>query len=151
MELQRLRADGFDELFLSQVFGQRKTVQPRVAFDAGGVGKQMPYGDVGPGVRQVLQVFADFVIHGELAILREEENPSGRKLFGDRADLEDGFRRDARAQLQIGQAIALGLDRGAIPNHGQGHTGNMPLLHLRGQIIIHLVGARRQDQRQKQD
>ena len=110
----------------------------------------MTESDVTPGGRNVREVPADFVINGQLPVLRQQKNARGRELFADRTDLKDGFRPDGRFQFNIGQAIDSGPVFVAGANNRQGQTGDLMPIHLRSHEFIHSICVRRGRKQDKQ-
>jgi hypothetical protein len=99
------------------------------------------------------------IVETHSPVLRQEQNRGGKELLAHRPDLEHGLRRDRDLMLEIGQAVALGLDGPATADHGQGEAGDVAPFHLGGDVAVDRIGRARQRlaveprerQRQQQD
>src|SRR5688500_12250788 len=102
--------------------------------------EQMPNGDVLPRIGCVVKEAIDLVVEAEFAFINEHENKRGGELFGDRADLE--YRVDSRWGLQfdVGQTAGSGLCNFAVSNDRENEARDSPLIHLRFDVVVDLVG-----------
>ena len=113
-----------------------------VVGDARGVGQQVAQGDFCPRRRGFGQMAADGVVERELAVLREQEHGHRDELLGQRGDLVDAFGQRGGAQLDVGQAVALGEDEFVVDRHRQRQARDALGAHLGAHVGVD-VGLRR--------
>ena len=97
-----------------------KAEQRPLVADTAGVIDQMSDRDCLPEVRQFRHVLPDLVVQCQLAVLREQQDRSGRELFRHRRDVEDGGRREAHVVVEIRHAVGAAQHGPAvlIDSHG---------------------------------
>jgi len=74
---------------------------------------------------QLGQVETHGGIQVKQALLSQAQDDQGGELLAAGGQVEDRSGCDRRATLQIGQAIAAGVDNLALPNHRQGAAGGV--------------------------
>src|SRR6185437_8742760 len=72
---------------------------------------------------ELRDVPADVVIEPNLALMCEHEDGHSRELLGDRGEVERRVRRNGHAEIQIGEAIALLVNRPQISRDTERTTG----------------------------
>ena len=70
--------------------------------------------------RQLGDVLADAVVEREPAVAGEQQQGKGGELLRGRGDIEDGVGVDGGAALDIGEAIAGGMDERAVADDTDG-------------------------------
>src|SRR5208282_673543 len=88
----------------------RQIHEGQVVAHAARMVQQVQDGDGLAVIGQLRNVLANVVVHGELALLLEQQDARGSELLGSRADVKDGLWRDGDVLFQVGQAVASGVD-----------------------------------------
>jgi hypothetical protein len=104
------------------------------------------HGDPRPCVGQVRDVVGDEIVEGDSAILDELHDDDGRHRFGDRADGEDGFARDGGVQFDVGEAVGVGFDDGAVLQNREGEAWDFAGGHfVENELVVSRSGVVRRD------
>ncbi len=85
--------------------------------------QQLKDGDLLSVVGDLRNVLAHVIVDGKFALLLEQENAGGGKLFGSGTDVENRIRSDGDVLLDVRQAVAFRIDELAIARDGQSATG----------------------------
>ena len=115
-----------------------------------GVGEQVAHRDRAPGRGALGQVPEDGIVELDLALFHQLHDARRRELLRHRGQLEHGVWRHGHVVVEIGEAVALHLDDGAVPDHREGEPGDPPLLHLGLDVVVDAIrpGGRGHGERQ---
>src|SRR5687767_14776918 len=103
----------------------------------------MPESNWSPTLRSVWKILADRVVGRDPTVLDQQHDSRCDELLTDGADLENCLRLGGDLMFQIGKPVCLRTDDGAVFDYGEGHGGNMALLHCVLDEVIYVVGADR--------
>ena len=79
---------------------------------------QLPDRDRLAEVVKLGKVLADLVVQREFALLGQPDDGVRRELLAHRADVKDRARRDRDVVLEVGHAVAFGIEDAAASHHG---------------------------------
>src|SRR5262249_28517233 len=102
-----------------------------------------------PRARTVIEIFADWVLHAQLATFLQQQDRSGGELFGNRTQTEFGFRSVWNIQLDVRKAVALTEYHLAIARNERG--AGEALFGRGAKILVELRCDRRGFLRQRGD
>lgn len=108
-----------------------------IVLQARRVGSEVPEGERLPRLGRVGQVLRQGCVEVELALLHEEHHQRASEDLGGGGDLERGIGPDLRLGLQVRETVCGDLLELAVANDGQGHTGDMVLLHDGMDVVVH--------------
>ena len=105
------------------------------------MGQQVTKRDGVPGLRRARQILADLVVHRQLAVLDQQHDGGGDELLAQRADLENGVGPGGDAVFDIGETVALDLDRDSVLDDRNRHGRHVLLLNPAPDEIIDVLTA----------
>ena len=107
-----------------------------VVGDARRVRQQVAHGDGPERLRGLRKVLRDRVLQADLALLDERHHRGRRELLAEGAGLEDRVGPHGHAVLDVGEAVALGLDHRAVIHDRHRHARDLLPRHLRAHELV---------------
>jgi len=134
--------DGEDVVVGDEVLGVAPAgvaEQSPLIAEAASVVHHLAEGDGDAEVLELGNVFVDVVVEGELALCLQEQDGEGGELLGHGGDVEDGLGSDGDVVIEVGHAVAVGVDDLAVFVDAEGAAGGVGAVPL-GEELVDLGG-----------